>query len=335
MVNKPTRSDFGIRQCIGIALAFAALLIATGCGVKVNVYQQDFEPRSPRTVAVLPFSSEKSLPEGKRPDFLLRKVFFNHFSYLGYTDLPMKVVDQRLKQAGLFSMEDYNAVPAQKLRDALNVDAVIRGHILDANNFTGGIYSETRIKARLDMLDLRTGEKLWDTEHHEFTTSGITTLTLVDIVTEQIDNTHVEEAYHNIAERFVLKLLKQIPDPSRTLVDEGQLPKITRVAGNWKLPRVLKPYEVIQLKFFGDPGLKGFFDIGSQTTGIAMKETTPGYYVGNYQIKEEDHFAKANLIACLKNADGLVGKKIIGTVSTQKVESVAKKNYETPKQNHF
>ena len=80
-------------------------LIGVGCGkANVQVYQ-DVGPTLdyPRTVAILPFSYDPGIDEPKRPDTILRKLFYNYFSYLGYTDLPLNTVD--LKVASTIKLE--------------------------------------------------------------------------------------------------------------------------------------------------------------------------------------------------------------------------------------
>ena len=77
---------------IGLVLI---VLIGTGCGkANVQVYH-DVEANwdYPRTVAILPFTHDSEIIENKNPHIILREVFFNYFSYLGYTDLPLNIVD--------------------------------------------------------------------------------------------------------------------------------------------------------------------------------------------------------------------------------------------------
>ena len=130
------------------------VLIGAGCGrAHVQVYH-DVESNwdYPRTVAILPFSYDSEIPESKRPHIILRKLFFNYFSYLGYTDLPLNTVD--LKVASTKKLEDnLDNIPNSELRKMLGTDAIIRGHVLNATNFTAGIYAETSIRAKLEMID--------------------------------------------------------------------------------------------------------------------------------------------------------------------------------------
>ena len=158
-------------------IAYFGILLA-GCGtVDLEIRRGHTNSNMlPRSVAILPFTLEEPDPEEVSPHELFRTCFYNYFSYLGYVDLPLKTVDQKLSQAGLTDSNKILQLSPEKLRKILGVDAVIRGRVLSASNFTGGIHAETSIKAKIDMLDLRTGDILWETEHKEMTYSGISSL---------------------------------------------------------------------------------------------------------------------------------------------------------------
>ena len=93
-------------------------------------------------------------------------MFSNFFSYLGYTDLPPDKVDRKLARLIKTGVNPAD-LPNDQLRKILETDAVIRGHVIDATNYTGGIYAETSIQAKIELVDLRSGEVLWETEHTE------------------------------------------------------------------------------------------------------------------------------------------------------------------------
>ena len=134
------------------AVFILIILFAISCG-KANVkvfhdVESDYD--YPRTVAVLPFSYDSEIIESKRPHAILRQLFFNYFSYLGYTDLPLSVVDLRIASTDKKPNGNIENLSNTDLRQILRADAVIRGHIINATNFTAGIYAETSIKAKLE-----------------------------------------------------------------------------------------------------------------------------------------------------------------------------------------
>ena len=291
-------------------IAYFCILLA-GCGTVDLKIRQGYTNSNmqPRSVAILPFTLEEPDPEEVSPHELFRTCFYNYFSYLGYVDLPLKTVDQKLSRAGLTDSNKILELSPEKLRRILGVDAVIRGRVLAANNFTGGIHAETSIHAKIDMLDLRTGDILWETEHKEMIYSGILSPTIVDIIRDQMENVKVHQAYFKTAEIFSVNMMKEIPDPADSWNEEIRLPKITYIETNLKPDLKLKPSDRIYVSLKGDPGLTGYFDIGSRKSNIPLKETVPGLYTGSYTIKASDKVTSSLIIGSLKSKNGLIGKK--------------------------
>ena len=287
-----------------------AVLTLTNCGkARVGIYHDTGKNWDyPETVAVLPFSYDSSLDQNKDTSLIFREAFFNYFSYLGYNDLALDTVDLKLKPI-IRTGVAMNDIPNGQLVKALGVDAVIRGGILNATNFTAGIYAETSIEAYLEMIDLRTNKVLWNTKHTELDTSGILTPSLVDLIDDQANNSKVNEAYSRVAESFVLKILAKIPDPASLRHNEVRLPRIEYIEANIKGNNKLQPNDLIYVSMQGESDLVGHFDIGSFKTGIPMKEVSPGLYTGSYRIKKGDRIDNALIIASLSTKNGLTAKK--------------------------
>jgi hypothetical protein len=260
-------------------------------------------------VAILPFTLAGPTPEGVPAHRLFRECFFNYFSYLGYIDIPLETIDYKLQAAGMKKSKKVLELSPERLREILGVDAVIKAQVLDTSNFTGGIHAETSIKAKIEMLDLRTGEILWETEHTESTYSGILSPTLVEIIQDQIENVKVHQALYKTAEMFSIALMKEIPDPVGTWQEKIRLPQITSIETNLKPNQKLRPDDQIYVNLKGDAGLKGSFGIGSWKSDIPLKEIVPGMYSGSYTIQENDEVSSALIIGTLKNSQGLAGKR--------------------------
>ncbi len=286
-------------------------IIFVGCGtVDLEIRQNNTNiSMQPRSVAILPFTLEEPVHEDVSPHELFRACFYNYFSFLGYVDLPLDTINEKLSQAGLTDNKKILELSPEKLREILEVDAVIRGRVLSANNFTGGIHAETSIKAKIDMLDLRTGDILWETEHKESTYSGILSPTIVEIIQDQMDNVKVHQAYYKTAEIFSISMMKEIPDPADSWTEKIRLPKITSIETNLKPSLKLKPDDRIYVNLKGDPGLTGYFGIGSWKSDIPLKEIVPGLYTGSYTIKSSDDVSSSLIVGTLKDKNGLTGKK--------------------------
>ena len=291
------------------ALTLVALIVA-GCGkARVDIYHEAGDNWDyPKSVAILPFSFDSAVEENKSTHSILRKAFFNYFSYLGYNDIPLNTVDLKLgaiTKTGV-TLDD---ISTDQLMKVLKVDAVVRGHVINSTNFTAGIYAQTSIEAKLEMIDLRTDTMLWNTKHNEIDSSGIITPSLVDFIKGQADNARVRESYNHIAETFALKILSKIPDPASLRQNEVRLPQIASVETNIKGSYKLRPNDLIYVSMKGESGLVGHFDIGNFKTAMPMKEVSPGLYTGSYRVKSGDKIDNALIIASLSNEEGLIAKK--------------------------
>jgi len=303
-------SNNSIKKFKNLVAVTIAVFIFTGCGkVKVDVFQETGKNWDyPETVAIVPFSYDATIKEVSNTHSILRETFFNYFSYLGYNDLPLNTVDLKLAPI-IQNGTNINDIPNAQLMKILEVDAIIRGKIINATNFTAGIYAETSIEAKLEMIDLRSNKVMWDTQHLELDSSGIATPSLVDMIEDQAANSEVDLAYHKIAESFALKVLAKIPDPANLRHNKIDLPHIESVEANIRGNNKLQPNDLIYVTMEGESALLGHFDIGSFKTGIPMKEVSPGLYTGSYRIKKGDLIDGALIITSLSDKRGLTAKK--------------------------
>jgi hypothetical protein len=308
-----------VRQNLFLQKVFIFIVILGGCGtVDLKINKNIDHPKiHPRTIAILPFTLSNSAPENIPAHKLFRECFFNYFSYLGYVDIPLEIIDSKLQAAGLRKFKKVFELSPERLREILGVDAVIKGQVLETSNFTGGIHAETSIKAKIIMLDLRTGETLWETEHTESTYSGILSPTLVGLIQDQMKNVNVHEVLYQTAKMFSLSMIKEIPDPSGAWQEKIRLPQITSIETNLKPNQKLQPNDQIYVNLKGDPGLKGSFGIGSWKSNIPLKEIVPGMYSGSYIVQEKDEISRALIIGTLKNTEGLAGKRFYKSVMAQ------------------
>mgnify|MGYP004171488307 FL=1 len=143
----------------------------------------------------------------------------------------------------------------------------------------------------------------------ELDTSSIVTPSLVDMIEDQAANSEIGEAYHRIAESFVLKVLAKVPDPANLRREEIRLPRIASIETNIKGNNKLRPNDLIYVSMEGESELAAHFDIGSFQTRIPMKEVAPGLYTGSYRIKKGDRSDNALVIGSLTNKKGLTAKK--------------------------
>jgi hypothetical protein len=314
-------------------LIFILILLFGGCGTaKVKVHKSPLFSSYPLSVAILPFTTEKD-GEFLEKDIekVLRDVFYNYFSYLSFSDLPLEKTDKILAENKLENVSYSKKLPLKKLRDVLGVDSVIQGKLINSTNFTAGIYAETWLKAQMKLIDLKTGETLWELDHEELDQSSLATPTLVEMVRQQIANSDTEKAYYKLAQQFASKVVRKIPHPNKIAQNQINSPKISGVFTNIQSNKKLKVGDIIEVTLTGSPKLTGSFDIGSWKFSIPLKETQSGLYTGAYSVQPKDHFQNALIIGRLQDRLGTTGKKALQglTLSTAKIP-IQKANLNLP-----
>ena len=107
------------------------------------------EEQLPYKVAILPFANKTSNPEAGT---IVRKMFYNFFSSLNYSDLEPYVIDENLKTNNLYAdVTGGRRVSPQKLGQLLGVDAVIYGDVIALGKIYALVYSDNQagLKARM------------------------------------------------------------------------------------------------------------------------------------------------------------------------------------------
>jgi len=313
---------------------FFLILLCCGCGTaRVKVHKSPLFASYPLSVAVLPFTIKKNgqfIKSGTEK--ILRKVFYNYFTYLSYIDLSLEEIDKILKKNNVSKIAYSKKLPLKKLRNLLGVEAVIQGELVNSTNFTAGIYAETWLKAKMQMIDLKTGEKLWDLKHEELDHSSLVSPSFIDMVRQQMDNFNTEKAYYKLAERFAAKVVRKIPDPKQIAQAKIKAPKISKIFTNIQSNQILLAGDIIEVKLTGEPNLSASFDIGSWKFAVPLKETQPRVYTGSYLIKPEDQFHNALIIGRLIDKIGVTGKKALyGLMFSTANLPTKKANFNLPK----
>ena len=208
-------------------LALLALFLLGGCSGKAAYVNKDYFPgERPEWVAVLPFE----LAEGEDPDFgvekILRRSFYDSFSYLGYLDRDLRETDKRLDELGLLDPKKRdNHLAAGKLGEILKADYLIYGTIQKAVNSTGILFDETLIRAHLKMVEVATGRVVWSKEHEaSVLNSLILPESAVKIIQDKALSADTHRAFQAVAESFTKEIIQTMEDPAAKLVHQDPLP---------------------------------------------------------------------------------------------------------------
>ena len=296
---------------INTAILVGLFFMIFGCSSIKKRVTDDFKlENAPVRVAVLPFDLDTLNDEDQEIAAIFRRIFYGHFSYLGYIDIDIDNIDQTLADNMLTSTEDIYLHSYDYLGELLGADALIYCTIRKVSNVTTGIYAETSIEAELKMLDANTGSFIWEADSKEININGILApKSLITMIQKQIDNSKKRESLIRVAERFYKKVVKTIPDPASLRVKNIHLPEIYTLKANINNETTYKGF-ILEVYLNGEKGMEASFDIGDWKTNIPMQEQSPGKYRGYYKVQKEDLIKKTLIIGRLENSNGLTSKKI-------------------------
>tara|TARA_B100000315_G_scaffold243700_1_gene267384 strand:+ start:7643 stop:8590 length:948 start_codon:yes stop_codon:yes gene_type:complete len=296
---------------INTAILVAIFFMIFGCSTIEKRVTDGFKlENAPVRVAVLPFDLDTLNGEDQEIATIFRRIFYGHFSYLGYIDIDIDKIDKTLADNMLTSTEDIYLHSYDYLGEMLGADALIYCTIRKVSNVTAGIYAETSIEAELKMVDSSTGSFIWEADSKEIDINGILSpSSLITMIQKQIDNSKKRESLIRIAERFSKKVVKTIPDPAPLTAENIHLPEIYTVKANIHNKTAYRGF-ILEFYLKGEKGMEASFDIGDWKTNIPMQEQSPGEYTGYYKVRNEDHLKKALIIGKLENSNGLISKKI-------------------------
>lgn len=177
-----------------VILGFCSLAILGGCaGTQTTPYDYTaFEESKPSSIIILP-------PVNKSPDIKASSSLLSQLSYplgeAGYYVLPVALVAETFKQNGLTNPEDIQQASATKIRDIFGADAALYVEISRYGTSYQLIRSETAVAASARLVDLRTGQLLWEgsaaastAEQQQSSQGGIAGMLISAIVNQIADS---------------------------------------------------------------------------------------------------------------------------------------------------
>jgi hypothetical protein len=138
-------------------LVLLAGLMFAGC---VTLPPITANPSSPiRTIAVLPMVNNTTDVDAPA---VVREIFTGSLGSYYYIIKPLAETDQVLKdQMGVTLGSQLDMAKPQQLGEKLGVDAVFYGSVEDFSHKITGIYNVKRVRARVKLVDCKTGETIW------------------------------------------------------------------------------------------------------------------------------------------------------------------------------
>lgn len=220
-----------MRPLVTATAAVLTLCALAGCATKAPPFDYTaFAKAAPASLLVLP-------PVNESPDMKATPGVWAHatrpLAEAGYYVLPVTLVDQTLRENGIQTAAEAQAIPIGKLREVFGADAGVYIKVSRYGTSYKLVDSETRVDVEGRIVDLRTGELLWSgrafassSEQGQQTQGGLVGL-LITAVVKQIVASSTEAAYNfaGTAQARLLGAPRQqgvLPGPRSPL--KGQMP---------------------------------------------------------------------------------------------------------------
>jgi hypothetical protein len=138
-------------------LSIAALLSACASQVQRPDYTA-FKKSQPRSILVLPPLNETA---DVAATYGMLSQMTRPLAESGYYVVPVAVMDETFKQNGLTNAAEIQGVSAAKLRDIFGADAALYSKVTQYGSVYRVVSSVTVVTATAKLVDLRTGDVLW------------------------------------------------------------------------------------------------------------------------------------------------------------------------------
>jgi len=173
-----------------------AFVLAACAASPSNLDYTAFRESNPESILVLP-PLNLSVEPAASAAILAQATY--PLAESGYYVVPVAVMEETFRQNGLSSPDDIHMLPAPKLREIFGADAALYMTIKDYGSRYQLISSVTTITVEAELLDLRSGAKLWSgsrtIEHRSDSSGGGIAGILISAMINQVVNTLSDRSY--------------------------------------------------------------------------------------------------------------------------------------------
>ena len=144
-------------------LFFIIASASVGCMLKVpHTIIPDYQDKSPTSIAVLPVQNETV--DMDAPNVFRAKLLSKVMSK-GYVSPSSAQTDDKLGEKGIREAGQLGSMTFQEIGEFLNVDALLYSTVTEWSTTYLVVYSSIKVGARFQLIDVKTGEQLWESEH--------------------------------------------------------------------------------------------------------------------------------------------------------------------------
>lgn len=185
-----------MNKIINVKSSFLLLcaVVLSGCAIAPYDYSA-LNEHKPRSILVIPPNNNSV--EVNAPYIFLSTVS-KPLAEKGYYVFPVSVIDHFLKQNGLPTPAEMNAIPLDKIQETIGADAVLYTTIEEWGQKFQLLSSKTIVNAKMRLVDVRSGIDLWDGHAYFEQSSGdggggligaLANAVVTQIVNSKIDQT--------------------------------------------------------------------------------------------------------------------------------------------------
>lgn len=135
------------------------LLIISGCATTTPYDYTAFEKSKPRSIVIIPPNNNSI--EVNAP-YIYLSTLTRPLAEKGYYVFPVLVIDHFLKENGLPTPAEMNGIPLDKIDEHIGADAVLYVCIEEWGQKYEILQSVTKVHATLRLVDVKTGDLLWE-----------------------------------------------------------------------------------------------------------------------------------------------------------------------------
>lgn len=148
-----------IRTAARIAGALVVSVLATGCATQASYDYSAFQRNRPASILILPPVNDST---SAKASYGMMSQMTLPLAESGYYVMPVTLVDETFRQNGLSNPAEIESVPVAKLREIFGADAALYVRVKTYGTSYAVISSVTTVTADGRLIDLRTGDKLWE-----------------------------------------------------------------------------------------------------------------------------------------------------------------------------
>ncbi len=217
---------------------------------------------------------------------LTRRELYSTLATLHYEDVEIDEVNRVVAERALEFGIPARSLPPEAFLKGKPADALLFVRVEKVSKFWLILYSHIKLRISMDLIDSRSGDNLYKntaTLHKRRISIPTSVGGIIETFVVTLWNlrgNEIETAMENFGQRIVT----EFPDPGRSSPTSLGIDRIFVYSEEERL----RAGDDLVVEMRGTSGQTATFDIGNLVSGLAMRESTPGVYIGSYTCANGD-----------------------------------------------